>query len=177
MPICDTIKYFLLLLNFYFFLPQSSTNADSVGELVSGIAEKPRALDNARIMQEFLVSASHAFVEKNLPSDATPLLSLLPVTTMDGEESNLVAKINDLEVTLSYEKLWNTSVMLLSPQQRLVPYRSDLWTRLWDLLNTKSEDSPRFKPGHTVEKLLVSLACYQPEALSRCSTPMSPGGG
>ena len=148
-----------------------------VGDLVSAMAEKPRAVDIVKIMQEFLICGSHSLVQKNLTADAIPLLSLIPVTTVE-ECLSFEAKINDFNVTLSHEKLWNTSVMLLSPQQRLVPYRSDLWTRLWDLLSSKrGEELPRFKPSHVVEKLVVSLSCYQPEALSRCSTPMSPSGG
>jgi hypothetical protein len=150
---------------------------ETVAELIKAIAEKPRFLDIAKIMQEFLISGTHSLVRKNLPSDMLlPLLSLVPVTTME-ECAGFEAKINDLNVMLSHEKLWNTSVMLLSPQQRLVPYRSDLWTRLWDLLIKKNDELPRFKPSHIAEKLLVSLACYQPEALSRCTTPMSPSGG
>lgn len=149
---------------------------ETVAELISAAAEKPRSLDIVKIMQEFLIGGSNSLVQKNLLSDAVPLLALVPVTTME-EGSGFDAKINDFNVTLSHEKLWNTSVMLLSPQQRLVPYRSDLWTRLWDLLSKRSDELPRFKPSHTAEKLLVSLACYQPEALSRCSTPMSPSGG
>ncbi|XP_043275467.1 protein pigeon isoform X2 [Venturia canescens] len=147
-----------------------------VAFLVSLIAEKPRSLDVVRFMQEILVGGSYALVQKNLLPDAVPLLSLLPITMVE-ETAGYDAKINDLHITLSHEKLWNTSVMLLSPQQRLVPYRSDLWTRLWDNLGKRSENRPRFKTSQIAEKLLVSLACYQPEALSRTSTPMSPSGG
>lgn len=149
---------------------------EMVTEIISAIAEKPRSLDVAKMMQEFLISGSHSLAQKNLSSDALPLLTLVPVTEME-ECSGFEAKVNDFIVTLNHEKLLNTSVMLLSPQQRLVPYRSDLWTRLWDLLSKKSDDIPRFKLSQTAEKLLISLACYQPEALSRCSTPMSPSGG
>ncbi|KYM85166.1 Protein pigeon [Atta colombica] len=147
-----------------------------IAELMSIIAEKPRSLDIPRFMQEILIGNSYALVQKNLLADTIPLLSLLPVTTI-GDYMTFNIKMNDLEITLSHEKLWNTSVMLLSPQQRLVPYRSDLWTRLWDQLSKNGSDKLRFKPSHIAEKLLVSLACYQPEALSRCSTPMSPSGG
>ncbi|XP_015591010.1 protein pigeon [Cephus cinctus] len=147
-----------------------------VAELVSIIAEKPRSLHVARLMQEILIGGSYASVQRNLLSDALPLLSLLPFTTIEDCKS-FEAKVNDLNVTLSHEKLWNTSVMLLSPQQRLVPYQSDLWTRLWDQLSKQGGDKPRFKPSQVTEKLVVSLACYQPEALSRSSTPMSPSGG
>ncbi|KYM98137.1 Protein pigeon [Cyphomyrmex costatus] len=147
-----------------------------ITELMSIIAEKPRSLDIPRFMQEILIGNSYALVQKNLLADTVPLLSLLPVTTI-GDYMTFDIKMNDLDITLSHEKLWNTSVMLLSPQQRLVPYRSDLWTRLWDQLSKNGSDKLRFRPSHITEKLLVSLACYQPEALSRCSTPMSPSGG
>ncbi|EFN88104.1 protein pigeon [Harpegnathos saltator] len=147
-----------------------------VAELISVLVEKPRSLDIVRFMQEFLIGSSYALVQKNLLTDTIPLLSLLPVTTI-GDYQTFDIKVNDLSVTLSHEKLWNTSVMLLSPQQRLVPYRSDLWTRLWDQLSKNGGDKQRFNPSRIAEKLLVSLACYQPEALSRCNTPMSPSGG
>ncbi|XP_012217825.1 protein pigeon [Linepithema humile] len=158
----------------HYFLCHKS-DIDVIAELMSIIAEKPRSLDISRFMQEILIGSSYALVQKNLLADTVPLLSLLPVTTV-GDYMTFDIKMNDLDITLSHEKLWNTSVMLLSPQQRLVPYRSDLWTRLWDQLS-KNGDKLRFKPSHIAEKLLVSLACYQPEALSRCSTPMSPSGG
>lgn len=147
-----------------------------IAELVSIIAEKPRSLDVGLFMQEILIGSSYAIVQKNLLTDTIPLLSLLPVTSIE-DRTNFDIKMNDLNITLSHEKLWNTSVMLLSPQQRLVLYRTDLWTRLWDQLNRNGSDKLRFKPTYIAEKLLVSLACYQPEALSRCSTPMSPTGG
>lgn len=149
---------------------------DIILELVCTIAEKPRSLEFVRYMQEILIGGSYALVQKNLLADAIPLLALLPVTTME-EYISFEIKVNDLSITLSHEKLWNTSVMLLSPQQRLIPYRSDLWTRLWDQLSKNNGDKIRFKPSKIAEKLLVSLACYQPEALSRSSTPMSPSGG
>lgn len=80
--------------------------------------------------------------------------------------------MNDTTLTLSQETLWNTAMMLLSPQQRLVPYRSDMWTRLYDSLSasqqrasdaTCSADSrgARFRPSHVADKLMVSLLCYQ----------------
>lgn len=147
-----------------------------IAELMSIIAEKPRSLDIPRFMQEILIGNSYALVQKNLLADTVPLLSLLPVTII-GDYMTFDIKMNDLDITLSHEKLWNTSVMLLSPQQRLVPYHNDLWTRLWDQLSKNDSDKLRFRPSHIAEKLLVSLACYQPEALSKCSTPMSPSGG
>lgn len=65
-----------------------------------------------------------------------------------------------LSMSLNQESLWNPAVMLLSPQQRLVPFRTDMWTRLWDLLSTNA-DLVRFKPTTVADKLMVSLVCYQ----------------
>ncbi|CAK9817147.1 Protein pigeon [Anthophora plagiata] len=92
---------------------------DIISELICMIAEKPRSLEMVRYMQEFLIGGSYALVQKNLLADAIPLLALLPVTTME-EYISFEIKVSNLSITLSHEKLWNTSVMLLSPQQRLV---------------------------------------------------------
>ena len=158
----------------YFFCHKN--DLETVAELISSLAEKPRTVSVVKIMQEFLIGGSHSLVQKNLLSDALPLLSLIPVTTLE-ECSTVDVKVNECKVKLSHEKLWNTTIMLLSPRQRLVPYKNDLWTRLWDLLSKRNDELSRFKPSQTAEKLQISLACYQPEALSRCTTPMSPNGG
>ncbi|XP_071443288.1 protein pigeon isoform X2 [Hetaerina americana] len=120
-----------------------------------------------------------------------------------------ISEYGNRRACLNEVTLWNACVTLLSPGQRLVPYRSDLWTRLWDnaqagkrrascdeitplssgILSPShsgivcdsgpqsgSRGSWRFRPSLVADKLMVSLVCYQPEALSRSSTPLSPGG-
>lgn len=62
-------------------------------------------------------------------------------------------------VWLQQKELWNTAMTLLSPQQRLVPYRADMWTRLWDAAHSKP--SERFNPSQVADKLMLSLLCYQ----------------
>lgn len=145
------------------------------GELISGQVEKFISMDFSQLLREFLIASSLAIVQRNLPSDAQQLVNLLPLTTqvLNGEEE---VRVGPHVISLSQDILWNASMMLLSPQQRVVPYRSDIWVKLWDHLSRFAKNKQRFKPGQVVEKLLVSLICYQPEALSRSSTPLSPGG-
>lgn len=78
--------------------------------------------------------------------------------------------MNGHALTLSQEILENPRVMLLSPRQRLIPFRDDLWTRLWELLpgGSVAEDNassrpeiPRFLNKTVAMKLNVSLVCYQ----------------
>ncbi|XP_064215445.1 protein pigeon isoform X2 [Tribolium castaneum] len=146
-----------------------------VSELIAWQAEKPLSLGLPQFLREFLIGSSYASVQRNLPSDASHLVNLLPITTQHmGNEFEV--RINDKMICLSQDVLWNASMMLLSPQQRIVPYRSDIWVKLWEQLAKISKGKQRFRPTQVVEKLLVSLVCYQPEALSRSSTPMSPTG-
>ncbi|XP_034237038.1 protein pigeon isoform X2 [Thrips palmi] len=162
-------------------------NNDLLLQLLSCIANQCMEVGTPRLLQEILVGGAYAAVRKNLPPDAVSLLPLLPLTVAThGAHQEM--KLNNTTLTLSQETLWNTAMMLLSPRQRLVPYRSDMWTRLYESLSASqqrasdyrcSSDSragARFRPSHVADKLMVSLLCYQPEALSRCTTPLSPGG-
>ncbi|XP_067002929.2 protein pigeon [Anabrus simplex] len=157
----------------YFLVHQGDT--ETVGELLMSIAEHPMDLSVPQILQEVMIGGAYASAQRNLTSDAQPLVALLPLTTV-SPASELEIKVNRLTMSLAHEALWNTAMMLLSPQQRLVPYRVDMWTRLWDQLAKRSgKEKPRFRPSQVADKLMVSLVCYQPEALSRSSTPLSPG--
>lgn len=149
---------------------------ETVAQLVAFEIEKPLSIGFPQILREFLIGSSYAVVQRNLPPDAQQLTNLLPVTTKAaGTEEEL--DLNGRQICLSQDVLWNASMMLLSPQQRIVPYRSDIFVKLWDHLAKFAKGKQKFKPSQVVEKLLVSLVCYQPEALSRSSTPMSPCGG
>lgn len=122
--------------------------------------EKPFTLELPQLLREFLVGATYSSVQRNLPSDANDLISLLPIT-MQRIGCDMEVKIKNYVNCLSQDMLWNASMMLLSPQQRIVPYRSDIWVKLWEQLAKISKGKVRFKHSHVVEKLMISLVCYQ----------------
>ncbi|KAJ8978824.1 hypothetical protein NQ317_018915 [Molorchus minor] len=164
----DTLLENKLAILHYFMLHAEDADLTSESDLLPWVSPQ--------MLKEYLIGTSYSSVQRNLPSDASKLINLLPVTSLRiGNE--LEVELGDQMICLSQDVLWNASMMLLSPQQRIVPYRSDIWVKLWDQLAKVSKGPLRFKPSQVVDKLTVSLVCYQPEVLSRCSTPMSPSGG
>lgn len=137
-----------------------NNDSSNIWQLLSHEIEQPFSTGLPQLFREFLIGSSYASVQRNLPSDASQLINLLPVT-MQSIGSNFEAMIGNKTITLSQDTLWNASMMLLSPQQRVTPYRPDIWVKLWERLMKNSKGKQKFKPSQVVEKLLVSLVCYQ----------------
>uniref|UniRef100_A0A182YN69 Gamma-secretase-activating protein C-terminal domain-containing protein n=1 Tax=Anopheles stephensi TaxID=30069 RepID=A0A182YN69_ANOST len=138
----------------HYFLAHS-TGGDIIeifSEILSIIMERPLHLDTVPLLKEALVAGTYASAKKGLTHDQLALFRLLPLTTCSTAKP-------------------------IEARQRLSPFRKDIWTQLWDRLSENggsSKERPRFHQDQVREKLMYSLACYQPEALSRCTTPMSP---
>uniref|UniRef100_A0A2A4JXP5 Gamma-secretase-activating protein C-terminal domain-containing protein n=1 Tax=Heliothis virescens TaxID=7102 RepID=A0A2A4JXP5_HELVI len=154
------------------YLIQHDGNMDLAEELISWMCLNQRDGLGAfqRVMQEYLVGTTYAVTRRSLPASALGLMKMLPFTQ---HLKFADVKVRDMCVSVSQEKLWNSAVVVLAPRQRVCQFAEDVWTRLWRALNDTAHK--RLQPQAVIDKLRVSLHCYQPEALSRCSTPLSPG--
>ncbi|KAB7507156.1 Protein pigeon [Armadillidium nasatum] len=142
-------------------------------KLMWSVCENLHSLHISPLLQEYLVGETFAAVSKHIDSDASHLLSLLPITTTHfSTDTEYLVQPSVENVRVSYCLLENACIMLLSPRERLVRGQTDIWTRLWD--HTSAPLKERFSLESVVEKLMVSLDTYKPEALSRGSTPVSP---
>ncbi|XP_066983004.1 protein pigeon [Macrobrachium rosenbergii] len=142
-------------------------------KLMWSVCEDPYNLDTPALLQEYLVSETYAAVHKHIDSDAGHLISLLPITTAPfTSDTEYIESPVEENVRISYCFLENACIMLLSPRERVVRSLSDTWTKLWE--HTSRRHHNRFSLTDVVDKLMVSLDSYKPEALSRGSTPVSP---
>lgn len=145
----------------------------SFNQLIGIIMEFPWSLDTVPLLKEAFIGGAYASTLKSLPAEALPLSRLLPLTTCNTKKP-IQAKVNDLSIGISQETLHSTNMMLLSPLQRLAPYTSDIWTKLWNQLNENTKARARFCPDMVAEKLLYSLACYKVRAFAFASSPVTP---
>ncbi|KAK4299369.1 hypothetical protein Pmani_028344 [Petrolisthes manimaculis] len=146
---------------------------DLTRKLMWSVCENPFSLDAPALLQEYLVGETYAAVHKHIDSDAAHLLSLLPITTSPfTTDTEYVESATEENVRISYCLLENACIMLLSPRERMVRSVSDTWTKLWE--HTTTRHHQRFPLADVVDKLMVSLDTYKPEALSQGSTPVSP---
>ncbi|CAH0391278.1 unnamed protein product [Bemisia tabaci] len=166
----DTTVFNKISILHYFLVHTNSL--DVISRLLDTMVSNILDINITKMLQEILIGGTYSAVGRNLSTDALPLTKLLPLTTNQTGSLKFFLP-GEHSVIITYEALNDPSVMLLSPSQRVVPYRGDMWTRLWDAIPVNPVS--RFKPSTVVDKLTVSLVCYQPEALSRCCTPLSPG--
>ncbi|XP_045504261.1 protein pigeon [Colias croceus] len=157
------------------YLVQHEGNTDLAEDLISWLCvnQNDGLGGLQKVMQEYLVGTTYAVTRRSLPAAAATLMNWLPFT--------LHLKFGDVKagavcVSVSQAALWRSAVaaVVLSPRQRVSQFAEDAWTRLWAALCALAAPRARLQPAAVLERLRVSLHCYQPEALSRSSTPLSP---
>ncbi|XP_050680642.1 protein pigeon isoform X2 [Leptidea sinapis] len=156
------------------YLVQHEGNMDLAEDLISWLCVTQREVGGLqRAMQEYLVGTTYAVTRRSLPPGKLQLINCLPFT---AHLSFTDVKAGRVSVLVSRAALWRSAVsaVVLSPRQRVCQFAEDVWTRLWVALCALAAPAQRLQPAHVLDRLRVSLHCYQPEALSRCSTPMSP---
>ncbi|XP_052748858.1 protein pigeon [Galleria mellonella] len=156
------------------YLIQHEGNMELAEELISWMCVNQREGLGAlqHVMQEFLIGTTYAVTRRSLPTSALSLMRMLPFTL---HLKFADVKVGATSVSASQEQLWGSSAAVLAPRQRVCQFAEDVWTRVWAALS--AAPAPRLRPRAVLDKLRLSLPCYQPEALSRCSTPLSPMGG
>lgn len=156
----------------HYFMVHANMEVDILPELLTVIMEQPLSLDTVSMLKEILIGGTFSYTSATAGKSHQEFIDLLPLTNWNIKKP-IQTKVTNIIVGLSHEKLYNTSMMLLSPGQRLSPYKTDIWKLLWEKIKDDKEHN-RFCSQQVTEKLLFSLACYQPEALSKCATPKTP---
>ncbi|CAG9580990.1 unnamed protein product [Danaus chrysippus] len=157
------------------YLIQHEGNTDLAEELLSWVCSLGPGGCSQLVMQEYLVSSTFAATRRSLSASAMSLLNALPFTL---HLKFADVKVRGQRVCVSVCPLWRggAAAVVLSPRQRVCQFSEDAWTRLWSALTTQPTTAKRLRVEHVRERLALTMHCYQPEALSRCSTPMSPTG-
>ncbi|XP_073957981.1 gamma-secretase activating protein pigeon [Choristoneura fumiferana] len=154
------------------YLVQHEGNIELAEELISWLCLNQKPNDgNAlhRVMQEYLIASAFTLTRRSLPASAVPLTDLL-ASVLNTELHDV--KVRGYCVSVSQEQLWCGASVVLAPRQRVCQFAEDAWTRLWRALS--APPPARADPTAVTARLRVTLHCYQPEALSRGSTPLSP---
>ncbi|XP_063394739.1 protein pigeon [Cydia fagiglandana] len=160
------------------YLVEHEGNTELAEQLISWLCLNQRPKDGdvfVRVMQEYLIASAFSLTRRSLPASAVPLLDYLP-SVLQTELHDV--RVRDVCVSVSQEQLWCGASVVLAPRQRVCQFSEDAWTRLWRRLSVPAP--ARADPQAVSKRLAMTMHCYQPEALSRGSTPLSPlapGGG
>lgn len=86
-------------------------NGSNLLQLLKPLSQRCMDLDVAKILQEVLVSGSYASAVRSLPSDALPLLDLLPLTTWNPNTTvevkvHFSVKTEQLNCVIKFINIW-----------------------------------------------------------------------